>query len=120
MSLYRSGNDETLGQVLKENIPSAKNCLVIGDFNICTRKFPNHEVFAILKSDGFKLLLDVATHFDGGHLDQAWLRVRLREEDHVSMELYSPYYNSKDHDALLFTSYEPSSELGKKVLSLEF
>ena len=116
ITLYRSRNDNTLGQVLQENIPAVKNCLVIGDFNICSRKFPNHEVFAILKSLGFKLLLTEATHFDGGHLDQAWLRVMRRKEDLFSMELYSPYYNMKDHDALLFTSFDPSTELGKKVL----
>jgi hypothetical protein len=119
ITLYRSRNDNTLGQVLQENIPAVKNCLVIGDFNICSRKFPNHEVFAILKSLGFKLLLTEATHFDGGHLDQAWLRVMRRKEDLFSMELYSPYYNVKDHDALLFTSYDPSTELGKKVLGLK-
>jgi hypothetical protein len=76
-------------------------------------------VFAILKSAGFKLLLTDATHFDGGHLDQAWLRVMPRKEDLFSIELYSPYYNMKDHDALLFTSYDPSTELGKKVFGLK-
>ena len=28
-------------------------------------------------------------------------------------ELYSPFFNATDHDALLFTFYDPNTELGK-------
>jgi hypothetical protein len=61
---------------------------------------------------GFKLLVSEATHFDGGHLDQAWLRSITTTKDVHSIELYSPYYNCKDHDALLFSLYDPRTEQG--------
>ena len=32
------------------------------------------KVFITLKALGFKLLVTEAIHFDGGYLDQAWLR----------------------------------------------
>jgi hypothetical protein len=115
ISLYRSNSDGSLRQLLLEMIPAAGTCLVIGDFNICTRRTPNHEVFITLKSLGFKPLVTEATHFDGGHLDQAWLRVMLSIQDVYTMELYSPYYNCKDHDALMFSFFDPKTEQGKNV-----
>jgi hypothetical protein len=101
-----------LAQQLKELIPAVGSCLIIGDFNICTSRSPSHEVFISLKALGFKLLVSEATHFDGGHLDQAWLRVTTSTTDVHSIELYSPYYNCKDHDALLFSFYDPRTEQG--------
>ena len=69
---------------------------------------------------GFKPLISVemknkkitseATHFDGGHIDQAWMR----EGDMGStVQLYSPYYTCKDHDALLISVFDRRTEQGE-------
>jgi hypothetical protein len=41
------------------------------------------------------------------------------QTDHFDVQLYSPYYTCKDHDALLFSLYEPSSEKGNNLLRIE-
>ena len=113
IGLYRSNADRTLCLQLQELIPAVGNCLIIGDFNLCTRRSPSHDLFITLKSLEFKLLVSEATHLDGGHLDQAWLRImHPSTKDVHSIELYSPYYNCKDHDALLFSFYDPRTEQG--------
>ena len=106
IGLYRSSEDRSLSLYLKELIPDTGNCLIIGDFNLCTRRLPSHEVFLTMKALGFKRLISEATHFDGGHLDQIWLRIENITQDVHTVELYSPYYTCKDHDALLFSLYE--------------
>ena len=45
----------------------------------------------------FKQLVTEATHFLGGHIDQVYLRSNNYIAD---VELHSPYYTAKDHDAL--------------------
>ena len=101
-----------MAMYLKEIIPAATNCLVIGDFNLCIKKFLNHEVFKTLKDLGFSSLVSEATHFDGGHLDQAWLRNKDKNQNHFDLSLYSPYYNCKDHDSLLFSFFDPGTNEG--------
>ena len=64
---------------------------------------------------GFNQKIHEATHFEGGHLDQAWLR---SEKESCSIEIYSPYYNCKDHDALLCTIYDSSTEKEKGEIYL--
>ena len=102
-------SDKELVTLLREIIPADGCCLVIGDFNICAVEQPNHEVFTTLKSRGFHPLISEATHFEGGHLDQAWIRGADME---YSIDIYSPYYTSKDHDALQFTYYNSKLEPG--------
>jgi hypothetical protein len=80
---------------------------VVGDFNICSRTSPNHEAPTNLIARGFKLLVSEATHLGGGRIDQAWFRGSAVGS--TSLELYSPYYTCKDHDALLFTAYDEST-----------
>ena len=116
ISLYRSIYDKDMTKVLKETIPDHGPCLIIGDFNLCTKYNPNHEIISALTTSNFKLIVSVATHIKGGHIDQAWLRC---QTDHFDVQLYSPYYTCKDHDALLFSLYEPSSEKGNNLLRIE-
>ena len=113
LGLYRSKPDKIFSSELCRVIPADGPCLVIGDFNICSQKSSNHQVFHILRSLGFNLLLHESTHFEGGHLDQAWIR---NQNSNLDIELYSPYYNCKDHDALLFTIFEPSEEKGESYI----
>ena len=57
----------------KEIIPAQGSCLIIGDFNICHMKQPDYVVFTTLKSMGFNLMIQEATHCSGGHIDQVWV-----------------------------------------------
>jgi hypothetical protein len=55
---------------------------------------------------GFRLqgsgqgLTSEATFFKGSHIDQAWLR---KGDMDTTVQLYSPYYTCRDHDALLIS-----------------
>ena len=112
ISIYRSNPDRNLATYLKEIIPSSTNCLVIGDFNLGSRSSKNHEVFKILQIMGFLPLVSEATHIDGGHLDHAWLRLSNINNSVHSLDMYSPYYNCKDHDVLLFCLFDPRTTEG--------
>ena len=107
VTLYRSQADRSLAEQLAEVIPPEGRCLVIGDFNICSRTNSNQEVFTNLVGRGFILMVSEATHLGGGRIDQAWFRGSA--EGSVNLQLYSPYYTCKDHDALLFTAYDKST-----------
>ena len=110
VGLYRSNSDITLSYYLIEVIPSSGDCVVIGDFNICSNKQPNHEAFVTLRELGFHRVTAEATHIDGGHLDQIWLRTESFKND---VTVYSPYYTAKDHDSLLLTLFNPTAEHSK-------
>ena len=103
-------------EVLKETIPDQEPCLIIGDFNLCAKYNANHEIFAALRTSNFKLIVSLATHIKGGHIDQAWLRC---QTDQYDVQLYSPYYTCKDHDALLFSLYEATSEKGANPFGIK-
>ena len=113
ISLYRSNTNKTLATHLEVVVPDNGNCLVIGDFNLCSRKSSNHAVFTLLRSMGFKLLVAEATHFDGGHLNQAWFRKTENCPESHYVQIYSPYYTCKDHDAILFSFYDQRTSQGE-------
>ena len=116
ITLYRSIYERDMIEVLKETIPDQEPCLIIGDFNLCAKYNPNHEIFTALRTSNFKLIVSAATHIKGGHIDQAWLRC---QTDQYDVQLYSPYYTCKDHDALLFSLYEATSEKGANPLGIK-
>ena len=120
MGLYRSDGNTTLPNSLRTMIPEVGPFMVTGDFNICLARYPEHEVFQVLRTMGFRPLTSEkmkkqkmpseATHLKGGNLDQVWLR----EGDMVSnVELYSPYYTCRDHDALLISMFDRRTEQGE-------
>ena len=102
VTLYRSNCDTNIVRLLNDIIPKDGACLIIGDINICSRAAANHPALKLLRKKGFHLLLSEATHFGGGALDQGWLRTDTTVQ--VSgTQIYSPYFNARDHDAVLFT-----------------
>ena len=106
IGIYRSHNDTNVTMQLAHLIPDADSCscLVIGDLNVCSRTASNHPVLLLLRQKGFHLLVTEATHFGGNALDQVWLRAPTIDTSHVyDTEIYSTYFNCKDHDAILFT-----------------
>ena len=128
IGLYRSNEDTTLPNTLRRIIPAVGPIMVTGDFNKCLAKYPEHEVFQVLRTMGLKPIISKemekkkitseATHFKGGHIDQAWLR----EGDMDStIQIYSPYYTCKDHDALLIAMVDGGTEQGEySMLCLAF
>ena len=111
INVYRSaqGNKTDLVSVLKRMIGDRQDqpILVSGDLNICTMDKPNNPVTKELRDLGFDLLVDVATHVQGGHIDHlywrgdptgVWKKPTLETN---LIERYSPYYT--DHDAWLVT-----------------
>ena len=111
VGIYRSHEDKVLRMLLANVIPNSGSCLVIGDLNLCARAEPNHSVFEFLRQLGFELQIKEATHFTGGALDQAWLRTNSTVKASKT-QLYSPYFNARDHDGILFSFYDPLKESG--------
>ena len=102
---YKSptGNDRTLQEHLQKLIEYNRSTLVCGDFNMCFIDNRNSRSTKFLLQKGFKQLVKEATHFDGGHIDHVYLR---SEGLLATVELYSPYYTAKDHDALCISFLE--------------
>ena len=111
INVYRlaEGNKTELVSIFKKMIDNSQDqaILISGDFNICNMSEPNNPVTKALKGLGFELLVDVATHIKGGHINHlywrrdpagVWMKPTLENN---LIERYSPYYT--DHDAWLVT-----------------
>ena len=77
----------------------SKFTVICGDFNLCYVDDKDNEVTKMLENNGFKQLVDEATHFLGGHIDHVYSNHNTQEYE-VDIKLYSPYYLAKDHDAV--------------------
>ena len=117
INVYRSaqGNQTDLVSVLQGMIDESQDqpILVSGDLNICTMDKPNNTVTKGLRDLGLKLLVDVATHIRGGHIDHLYWRGdptgvwREPSLENNLIERYSPYFT--DHDAWLVTLQRKTS-----------
>ena len=98
ISIYRSnkGDEKEFVENLKSLVSPNKPTVIIGDFNFCTQEKRLHSISSALSSLDFKQIVSEATHIEGGHLDQIYVR----GVENAEVELYSPYYTAKDHDAL--------------------
>ena len=98
--VYRApnGNDGLLRDHLKNLIDNKRMTLVCGDFNMCYVENRKNRTTTFLLNSGFKQQVEEATHIDGGHIDHAYLRTEDKIQVHT--HVYSPYYTSKDHDAI--------------------
>ena len=83
-----------------------KNTLIVGDFNVCIKKNPKNKLSETLEENGFKQLMEEATHILGGHLDHVYFRSSGNQ--HLDLERYSPFYS--DHDATCITIQESPDE----------
>ena len=104
--LYRAphGNDGSLRDYLMRMIDWNRSTLVCGDFNMCFIDNRASRTTRFLLDNGFKQLINTATHIDGGHIDHAYLKKECSSP--VSIDIYSPYYTAKDHDALCIAMAE--------------
>ena len=96
--VYKSptGKDSDLRNMLQAAINLERSTLVCGDFNMCYSDTKNSNSITYLIDIGFKQLVQVSTHLGGGHIDQVYVR-----DLKANIQLHSPYYTAKDHDALL-------------------
>ena len=92
---------ESLIDHLLDLIEVDKPTLITGDLNICNMKEPHNRLTKLLTRMGFKLLINEATHIQGGHIDHAYWIDPAGGWQTPSIERYSPYYS--DHDGLLIT-----------------
>ena len=116
IGLYRSRNNASLLDVLQELLPEiTNNCVIVGDFNICSHSEANHPVLQTLTSFGFQEMVKEPTHLRGGHIDMLWMRVTDRLAD---TKLYSPYYTCKDHDCILLSLYSSAPIIESKASNI--
>ena len=103
IGLYRSKTNTSLVDALQEILPDNNNdCVIMGDFNICSNSNPQDPVIQTLKNHGFREMVNRPTHILGGFIDMIWTRVANRLSE---AQIYSPYYTCKDHDCLLLSIY---------------
>jgi hypothetical protein len=93
VNLYRLGNGhsvELLNHILRM-MPHGKPALITGDSNICYQMNRSNRLIQGLERNGFRQLVNEATHIRGRHIDHAYWR------DHDNMWAepvvyrYSPY-----------------------------
>ena len=104
IAVYRSshGNQELLLRHLIELIDEQRTTIICGDFNICSIKERNTTLINALRKMGFEEKVKKATHIKGGHIDHVYFHSPHKKYSLEAM-LYSPYYPTKDHDAICST-----------------
>ena len=100
IAVYRSrdGCLNTLIEKLQTLINFSKTTMIIGDMNICNKENPKNKVKTYLEAQTFKLIVNTATHINGGHIDQAYILNQGNYEAIPDVELIPKYYS--DHDAI--------------------
>ena len=99
IAVYKAplGNDGLLRDQLQSLVDANRSTIICGDFNLCFIDNRNCRTIKHLTASSFKQLVNEATHIDGGHIDHVYLR---SDSILATVELYSPYFTAKDHDAL--------------------
>ena len=104
ITVYRSSGGNK-GELLKDIISlvdKSKSTVLCGDFNFCSAKEKNCSFLRTLNNMGFEEKVKVATHLKGGHIDHVYFYCSNKKFSLDAM-LYSPYYPTKDHDAICST-----------------
>ena len=104
ITVYRSsgGNKDELLDNLKSLIDEDRCTEICGDFNFCSVKELNSSFIKSLNLMGFEEKVKVATHIKGGHIDHVYFHSP-NQRSSLDCMLYSPYYPTKDHDAICST-----------------
>ena len=100
VNVYRSqgADNSELAKDIKSIINKDKLTIICGDFNQCFLDQRNNPITRMLEGYGFKQLVDEATHIKGGLIDHVYSNHNSNFQ--VDVMMYSPYYTSRDHDAL--------------------
>ena len=69
----------------------------------------------MLEGQGFRQLVEEASHLQGGHIDHVYSNL---DPDifKVDIMMYSPYYTSQDHDAFCITIMHKAHKKQTQVL----
>ena len=104
ISVYRSSGGDKLEvlEFIKSLIDDQKTTMICGDFNFCTAIVKKSAFVKTLNNMGFEEKVKEATHIKGGNLDHVYFRSP-RQNLSLKALLYSPYYPTKDHDAICST-----------------
>ena len=103
INIYRSANGHSveLLNYIKGMLPDNKPVLITGDFNICYLMNRTNRLIEGLEAQGFRQLVQDATHIMGRHIDHAYWRDNEGKWQEPALDRYSPYYS--DHDAIGLT-----------------
>ena len=104
ISVYRSsgGSQSEMLDTIKTLLSPEKSTMICGDFNICLQEKKNKGFLEAFEQLGFEEMVKQATHFKGGHIDHVYFFSPHKQHCLEAM-LYSPYYPTKDHDAICST-----------------
>ena len=104
ISVYKSsgGNKMEVLEFIKSLIDDQRSTMICGDFNFCSIIEKKSVFIKTLNAIGFEERVQVATHIKGGHIDHVYFRSP-RQNLSLEVMLYSPYYPTKDHDAICST-----------------
>ena len=72
--------------------------MIIGDMNICNKKYPKNSLKTFLEDKNFTQIITSPTHLDGGFIDHAYIINKGHFLESPEVELSPKYYS--DHDAL--------------------
>ena len=105
INLYRSqgANNSELVEDLKQTIRKDHPTIICGDMNICFLTKRDNELTKLLQGLGFEQLVREASHLLGGHIDHVYSNLHRCSRLKVDIQMYSPYYTSRDHDAFFIT-----------------
>ena len=102
INVYRSSDcgQEHFCSNMVDLINEDSSCVVLGDFNICSRLQSKSTLSKCFSNNGFHQIVREATHIQGRIIDHVYCREK-NSYRILDLERYSPYYS--DHDALLLS-----------------
>ena len=105
VSVYRSSDCRIRFEDIFKNTTLSKDkpTLIVGDMNICYQEERKNGNIQYLIENKFKQFVSGSTHFQGGHIDHVYLNDHQGKLKSIDVDMYSPYYTCRDHDALLTT-----------------
>ena len=105
INIYRSqgANNSELVEDLRQLIQEGYPTIICGDLNMCFLTNRKNEVTRLLEGLGFEQLVKEASHLLGGHIDHAYSNLHHCSRLKAHIQMHSPYYTSRDHDAFLIT-----------------
>lgn len=105
VNVYRNANEDVpLESFLKDLFDLISNqrlSYVVGDFNIDLLKSPSHSICTKLKDKGFKQIVSLPTHEEGGLLDHVYVNNIPEDKLHI-VNLSFPFYT--DHAAIAIST----------------
>ena len=100
--LYRSKQCHGGVEAISGLINHTKTTIICGDFNVCYKENRNHPLIRTILNLGFHQMVQHATHIEGGVIDHIYFKNGSHPMN-IDVQMYSPYYTARDHDALCVT-----------------